>query len=78
MQFQADISDCKVVRPKVVETTALGASYLAGLTCGYFNDLADIEANAQTDRTFAPTFDEAKRQALLLGWEEAIGKAKYR
>lgn len=78
MQFQADISDCKVVRPKVVETTALGASYLAGLTCGYFHDLADIEANAQTDRTFAPTFDEAKRQALLLGWEEAIGKAKYR
>lgn len=78
MQFQADISDCKVVRPKVVETTALGASYLAGLTCGYFNGLADIEANAQTDRTFAPTFDEAKRQALLLGWAEAIGKAKYR
>lgn len=77
MQFQADISDCKVVRPKVVETTALGVSYLAGLTCGYFHDLADIEANAQTDRTFAPTFDGAKRQALLLGWAEAIGKARY-
>lgn len=78
MQFQADISDCAVVRPKVVETTALGASYLAGLASGFYSGLGEIRKNAQTDRVFKPSFTRERREALLIGWEEAVGKAKYR
>lgn len=78
MQFQADIAAVPVVRPSVVETTALGASYLAGLTCGYFSDVDRLKANAAIARTFHPSFSEDKRRALLVGWEEAVGRTKYR
>lgn len=72
LQFQADILNCKVVRQKVVETTALGCAYLAGLYTGYWKDIDDIKLNVETDRIFLPDMDEYKRKALLDGWRKAV------
>ena len=72
MQFQADIMDTPVVRPKSVETTSLGAAYLAGLATGYWKDLEDVRDNWQMDRIFTPNMDEPKRRTLLKGWENAV------
>lgn len=76
MQFQADILRTQIVRPKVVETTALGAAYLAGLCIGYWKDEADIEANRAVERVFTPTMPEEKRDKLLLGWQKAVNKTR--
>ena len=72
MQFQADILNATVVRPKVIETTALGACYLAGLTVGYWKDIDDIRANIKTEREFKPDMTEEHRQSLLEGWAKAV------
>ena len=72
MQFQSDILDLKVIRPKSVETTSLGAAYLAGLATGYFTDLADVDDNWQKDRDFLPNMQEETREELLAGWKDAI------
>ena len=61
MQFQADIMNTKVVRPKIIETTALGAAYLAGLSVGYWKDANDIESIWQTDKVFVPAHAASKR-----------------
>lgn len=58
MQFQADILGTKVIRPKVVETTAMGAAYLAGLAVGYWSSIEDIRKQWQVDHVFEPSWDE--------------------
>jgi glycerol kinase len=76
MQFQADLLGVPVVRPRVTETTALGAAYLAGLAVGYWKDRAEIAAQWQADRRFAPAMKPAPRKKLLAGWNKALVRAK--
>lgn len=75
MQFQADILKADVVRPKCVETTAMGAAYLAGLASGYWQDIEELRAGWTRDRVFIPSMEEMKRQELLHGWKRAVGAA---
>jgi glycerol kinase len=72
MQFQSDILNTKVVRPKVTETTALGAAYLAGLAVGYWKNVNDIQEQWQVDKQFSPVMDEGKRNELVNGWQRAV------
>ena len=72
VQTQSDISAAPVLRPKSVETTAMGAAYLAGLAVGYWTDLEDIRKNWSVDRTFTPTLAESQRQKRLTGWKKAV------
>lgn len=72
MQFQADILGARVYRPECIETTALGAAYLAGLSCGYYKDRQEIRENWQLAREFKHEMTEDKRKALLKGWEKAV------
>lgn len=74
LQFQADILNKHIIRPKVIETTALGAAYLAGLAVGYYKDLEEIQGNQGIDREFAPEMEPAKREELLSGWSSCIRK----
>ncbi len=74
MQFQADIIGTPVERPVNRESTALGAAYLAGLTVGYWKNLADVEENRSIDKVFEPDMDETKRKSLLQGWHKAISR----
>lgn len=76
MQFQADILNVPVERPKVNETTALGAAYLAGLAVGYWEGLNQIESQWQLDRRFVPSMDEERREELYRGWKKAVERAK--
>lgn len=76
MQFQSDILGADIVRPAVVETTALGAAYLAGLNCGYWKDEEDIADNRKTERVFKSRMSEEKRSALIAGWERAVRQAR--
>ena len=78
MQFQADVLNCPVIRPKVAETTALGAAYLAGLAVGYYKDQAEIAQNWSMERRFTPAMKAATRKALGEGWKAALGRAKGR
>ena len=77
MGFQADILDTEVVRPKCIETTALGAAYLAGLATGYWKDKAEIRENWQQGMCFAPSMDEEKRRSLRKGWKKAVACALF-
>ncbi|MBR0157057.1 MAG: glycerol kinase GlpK [Clostridia bacterium] len=77
MQFQADISNVTITRPKCIETTALGAAYLAGLAVGYWKDTAEVSANWQCGRVFIPSIEPAKRKKLLSGWKKAVDCAIY-
>lgn len=72
MQFEADILNTEVRRPECIETTALGAAYLAGLATGYFKDKAEICENWQLGRSFTPQMESEKRKALLRGWKKAV------
>lgn len=72
MQFQADILDAKVVRPSCIETTALGAAYIAGLATGFWKDEEEIKANWQEGRVFEAEISEEKRAKLLKGWKKAV------
>lgn len=72
MQFQSDLLNCAVIRPKITETTALGAAYLAGLAVGYWKDLAALQSNWQKDRQFDPACTEGERAAALSGWHRAV------
>jgi glycerol kinase len=76
MQFQADILGVPVVRPKVAETTALGAAYLAGLAVGYWRDPADVAGNWQVDRRYEPAMPRERAAELTAGWEKAVARAK--
>lgn len=72
MQFQSDILGAEVCRPDCIETTALGAAYLAGLAVGYWADYDDIRRNWALERTFEPEMDEEKRTKLYKGWKKAV------
>ena len=72
MQFQADIVDTQVQRPKCIETTALGAAYLAGLAVGYWKDREEIRENWQLGKVFESAMEEGRRQRLLKGWQRAV------
>ncbi len=74
MQFQADIINTPVLRPACIETTALGAAYLAGLAVGYWADQDEIVANGAVFRTFQPSMDETVRAGLIRGWDKAVGR----
>jgi len=75
MQFQADILGVQVDRPKIIETTALGAAYLAGLAIGYWGSKDDIESNWALSKAFEPAMTEEKRDSLLSGWHEAVNRS---
>ncbi len=72
MQFQSDILDATVDRPNCIETTALGAAYLAGLATGYFKDKDEIRQNWQLGKAFVPAIENEKRCELLKGWKKAV------
>ncbi len=72
MQFQADILGTRVIRPRVVETTALGAAYLAGLAVGYWSSVEQIRKQWHVDRIFEPTWDETAISKARDGWEDAV------
>lgn len=72
MQFQSDILNTKVVRPKITETTALGAAYLAGLAVGYWKNVEEIQQQWQVDKSFSPSMVDAKRNELVNGWQRAV------
>ncbi|MCL2197970.1 MAG: glycerol kinase GlpK [Defluviitaleaceae bacterium] len=75
MQFQSDILGVDVIRPSIVETTALGSVYLAGLAVGYYKDKDDIKANVSVDRTFSSTMQNEVRNKLVAGWQEAVKRS---
>ncbi|HGS4479194.1 TPA: glycerol kinase GlpK [Vibrio cholerae] len=72
MQFQADVLDTEVHRPKVTEVTALGAAYLAGLAVGFWDGLEELQGKAEIDHSFKPHHDEEKRQRRYKGWKRAV------
>ncbi|WP_027308085.1 glycerol kinase GlpK [Caloramator sp. ALD01] len=75
MQFQSDILNVDVYRPRVIETTALGAAYLAGLAVGYWKNKEEILSNWAVDKKFEPNMDEEKRTKLIRGWHKAVKRA---
>ena len=74
MQFQSDILNLEINRPKNIETTSLGAALLAGLSVEFWKDPKDFQNIIETDKTFKPIIDSRKRKSLLSGWDEAIHK----
>ena len=72
MQFQADLLGIPVVRPRVIETTALGAAYLAGLSCGVWDDLATLSAQWQVEKRFEPAMPREQAAGLMAQWEHAV------
>lgn len=76
MQFQADVLDCNVERPTCIETTSLGAAYLAGLATGYYESLEDIARNWAVDRTFVPEMTEEVRREKLALWHKAVERTR--
>lgn len=72
MQVQADISNAPVNRPQCVETTAMGAAYLAGLAVGYWKDKEEVKTNWAIDRVFTPAIEQEKREEMLSGWSRAV------
>ena len=75
MQFQSDVLDTRVERPECVETTALGAAYLAGIAVGYWKDIQEIRENWKLERTFESTMEASHRDAILDGWHEAVKRS---
>lgn len=75
-QFQADILGVKVIRPKITETTALGAAYLAGLAIGYWKDTYEIEKYQRIDKVFSPRMPKNISQDLYQGWQEALRRTR--
>jgi glycerol kinase len=72
MQFQSDILNCKVVRPTITETTALGAAYLAGLAVSYWKNIDEIQQQWQVDKSFIPAMKDENRTELVKGWQRAV------
>ena len=75
MQFQSDILGVPVVRPQVIETTALGAAYLSGLAIGFWKDKAEIASKWKADREFIPNMDEKIKESLYKGWKRAVSRS---
>jgi glycerol kinase len=76
MQFQSDVIDAPVYRPKTLETTALGAAYLAGLAVGYWDSVDEIKSQWAMDRKFEPEMAKDKSENLIKGWDKALGRSK--
>lgn len=76
MQFQSDVLNTPVERPAVIETTALGAAYLAGLAVGFWKDIDDIKTNVNTSSTFTPNMEEDRREALTTQWHKAVDRSR--
>lgn len=72
MQFQSSISGVNVIRPKNIESTALGATFLAGLAVGYWKDLKELEKLVKVDKEFKPKLDKEKVEKLVHGWNVAV------
>ena len=77
MQFQSDILNTKVCRPANVETTALGAAYLAGLATGFWKSRDEILAHHKIERVFEPVMKDEQRQKLYAGWKKAVERAEH-
>jgi glycerol kinase len=75
MQFQADILGVPVIRPKVAETTSLGAAYAAGLAVGFWEKVEDLRANWGKDKEWHPQMDQAEREKLYAGWKKAVTRS---
>ena len=75
MQFQADLLGIPVVRPRITETTALGAAYLAGLATGVWPDQDTLARQWQVERRFLPTMPRTRAAELMAGWEHAVRQA---
>ncbi|MCC8180459.1 MAG: glycerol kinase GlpK, partial [Planctomycetes bacterium] len=75
MQFQADMLDTDIIRPALIESTAIGAAYLAGLACGYYQDLDHICRAGGFDRVFKPNMAIPVRERLLAGWKDAVSRS---
>ena len=76
MQIQSDLIRCMVVRPKTVETTALGAAYMAGLAVGFWKNKEEIISNREIDRVFTPQMPLEKRNELYAGWKRAVDRSR--
>ena len=76
MQFQADLLGVAAVRPRISETTALGAAYLAGLAVGYWSNVGELESQWQLDRRFSPAMQQADARKCIAGWQRAVTAAK--
>jgi glycerol kinase len=76
LQIQSDLTSSKVNRPKLVETTALGAAYMAGLAVGFWEDFDEIERVREVDRIFVPAIASDKKEEMLKGWKKAVERAK--
>jgi glycerol kinase len=72
MQFQSDVLGVPVIRPKVAETTALGAAYAAGLATGFWDNLEDLRQNWQVDKTWEPKMDATEREQAYKLWKKAV------
>lgn len=72
MQFQSNLLDAQVVRPKCIETTAMGAAYLAGLATGFWDNIEEVQNLWERERIFAPSISEGAREKLLNGWKKAV------
>ena len=78
MQFQADLLGLELRRPKIAETTAAGAAYLAGLGAGVWASADELRGFVQMDRTFEPQMPDARRQEILAGWHDAVQRTLWR
>jgi glycerol kinase len=76
MQFQADILNCPINRSHYIESTGMGAAFLAGLATEYWKSPGEIEGLRQSDKIFEPEIGEAERESLYQGWLEAVGRVK--
>ena len=76
MQIQAEAIRNKVARPKITETTALGAAYLAGLATGFWKNIEEVKKQWQIDRTFAPKEDPEKFRQVISNWKKAVERSK--
>ena len=77
LQFQADLLGVPVVRPRITETTALGAAYLAGLAVGFWQDEDELASMWRAERHFAPTMPDEQRATLLRGWRRAVARCRH-
>ena len=75
LQFQADILGTEVIRPAVMETTALGAAYLAGLAIGFWDSISELKTHWSPDRVFSPTMDQSTVDTHIRNWQRALKKA---
>ncbi|MEP0711988.1 glycerol kinase GlpK [Algoriphagus sp.] len=76
MQFQADLLDCEIKRPKIIETTAIGAAFLAGLAVGFWKDQKEIAALWNADKSFVPNMDKKEQKKLIQFWHKAVKRSK--